>query len=565
MQVDTIVQKNNTKDQLIGMIREALREARADGVIHSDTDPKILIEVPKREGQGDYATGIAMTMAAVEGQPPREIAERLVRYLRNDRTLLWRVEVAGPGFINFTLKADWWRRVLFQVHTRGGQYGKADPSQGRKIQIEFVSANPTGPLHVGHGRWAAFGNALANLLEMAGHRVQKEYYNNDSGRQVKLLGLSVYSRYQRLLGHHTADPDEGYRGEYITGLAQKIMERLGKKYRAKKAEDCLDLFIQLSVEEMTASIREDLEAFGVRFDHWFSEASLYQSGKVQSALDELKEKGFIFEQDGAQWFSSRRFGDDKDRVVRKEDGEFTYLAPDIAYHKDKLSRGFDQLINIWGADHHGYTARMEAVVQALGYPRSKLKILIGQLVSLIRGGKPVPMSKRAGEFITLADVVSEVGKDAALFFFLMRRLDTHLEFDLELAKRQSNENPVYYVQYAHARLCSVMRQAREQGIRLKDPREISLTLLVEPEELKLMKRLAFFPELILESAQTLEPHRLTFYLLDLAGILHHYYFKHRIISDDRELCQARLLLADSVRTVMANALGVLGVSAPERM
>lgn len=553
------------KDQLVSMIKTALEKARIHGAIRSEADPKIIIETPKREGQGDYATGIAMAMATMEGEPPRTVAERLLGYLKDHQGILAHVEVAGPGYINFTLRPDCWRRVLLTIEAQGEQYGHVDFGKGQSVQIEFVSANPTGPLHVGHGRWAAVGNVLSNLLKSAGYRVHKEYYNNDTGRQVKLLGLSVYSRYQQMMGSRVADPEDGYRGETITRLAQRLIDRLGQAYCGKAIEDCLDLFTRSSLDEMMTLIQEDLETFGITFDSWFSEASLHQTGAVRTVLDELRGKGYVYEEGGVQWFRSTLFGDDKDRVVRKEDGEFTYLSSDIAYHKDKLSRGFDLLINIWGADHHGYTARMEAVVQALGYSRSKLKILIGQLVTLLRDGRPVAMSKRSGEFVTLRDVVNEVGKDAATFFFLMRRLDSHLEFDLELAKRQSNENPVYYVQYAHARLCSVLREARKEGIRLNDPGSIPLDLLVQPEELRLMKRLAYYPELIEESARTLEPHRLTFYLLELAGILHHYYYQHRIISADQVLTQARLLLVSSVRTVMANALGLLGVTAPERM
>jgi len=556
------------KDQLIKeMILKAWEKASEEGKIRSRPDPdKVIVEIPKETVQADFATTVAMMLASIEGRPPREIAQTLQDYLQKEpRMILEHVQVAGPGYINLTLKQDQWRQVLLDVEAEGKRFGRHEIGKGQRVQIEFVSANPTGPLHVGHGRWAAVGNALANLLEAAGDRVHREYYNNDSGRQVKLLGWSVYARYQQILGHPVPDPEDGYRGGYISEIAQRLADRYGKKFRGRKAEDCLEFFTRHSLEEMTGVIRDDLEVFGITFDDWFSEASLYQSGAVQNALDELAGKEFLYEKDGALWFRSTHFGDDKDRVVRKEDGEFTYLASDIAYHRDKLARGFDLLIDIWGADHHGYTARMEAAVQALGYPKTRLRILIGQLVKLVRNGQPVPMSKRAGEFVTLREVVDEVGKDAALFFFLMRRLDSPMEFDLELAKRQSNENPVYYVQYAHARLCSVGRQAEEQGIRLNDPKQIRLDLLTEPEELKLMKRLDAYPRLIEESARSLEPHRLTFYLLDLAGILHNYYFKHRFISTNSDLTRARLLLIGAVRTVMANALEILGVTAPERM
>jgi arginyl-tRNA synthetase len=557
-----------TKDRVIKeMVLRAWQKASEDGKIHSSPDPdKVVVEIPKETVQADYATTVAMMLAPIEGRPPREIAQTIQSYLQSDpQTIAERVELAGPGYINITLRPDQWQEVLLEVDAKGKRFGRVEIGKGRRVQIEFVSANPTGPLHVGHGRWAAVGNALANLLQSAGYEVHREYYNNDAGRQVKLLGRSVYARYQQLAGNPVADPEDGYRGVYVTELAQRLLDRVGGLYRSKTVDECLDFFTQTALEEMTVLIRKDLESFGILFDSWFSETSLFKTGAVQHALDELQKKDYLYEKDGALWFRTMPFGDDKDRVVRKEDGEFTYLASDIAYHQDKLSRGFDLLINIWGADHHGYIARMEAVVLALGYPREKLRILIGQLVTLVRNGQPVAMSKRAGEFITVRDVVNEVGKDATLFFFLMRRLDSHLEFDLELAKRQSNENPVFYVQYAHARLCSIDRQAGEQGIQRKEPGRVRLDLLTEPEELKLMKRLDSFPRLIEESAQALEPHRLVFYLLDLAGILHNYYNKHRIISDDPERTQARLLLVRSVRTVMANALGILGVSAPERM
>ncbi|HUK57416.1 MAG TPA: arginine--tRNA ligase [Nitrospiria bacterium] len=557
-----------TKDCLIKeMLLKAWEQASGEGKILSRPDPdKVVVEIPKETVQADFATTVAMMLAPMEGRPPREIAQTFLHYLQKDPGgILDQVQLAGPGYINITLKQDQWRRVLPEINAQGKRFGRLDIGKGQKVQIEFVSANPTGPLHVGHGRWAAVGNALANLLEAAGYQVHREYYNNDSGRQVKLLGWSVYARYQQLLGHAAADPEDGYRGGYITGIAQRLVDRYGKEFLGRPADECLGFFTRHSLEEMTGVIREDLTAFGIAFDDWFSEASLFQSGAVQNALDELREKDYLYDQDGALWFRSTHFGDDKDRVVRKEDGEYTYLASDIAYHRDKLARGFDLLIDIWGADHHGYTARMEAAVQALGYPRTRLRILIGQLVKLVRNGQPVPMSKRAGEFVTLRDVVGEVGKDAALFFFLMRRLDSPMEFDLELAKRQSNENPVYYVQYAHARLCSVGRQAEEQGIRPIDPNQVRLDRLAEPEELKLIKRLDFFPRLIEESAGALEPHRLTFYLLDLAGLLHNYYYKHRFISADDDLTQARLLLVGAVRTVMANALDILGVAALERM
>ncbi len=553
------------KERLVSLIEEALKAARARGAIQSGSDPRIVIEIPKREGHGDYATGVAMALAQTEGRPPRAIAELLLKHMKNEPAFLSHVEIAGPGYINFTLAPAWWQEILIRIEQDGGRYGRTEEGRGRRVQVEFVSANPTGPLHVGHGRWAAVGNAVVNILRASGYDAEREYYINDAGRQVKLLGRSVIARYRQKVGNPVRDPEDGYRGEYVGLLADRMIDRFGNQYKEAEPDSCLDVFTQTSQEEMIGLIRKDLEAFGIHFDSWFNETELFETGAVDKVLEEIRKKDLIYEKDGAHWFRSTKFGDDKDRVVRKEDGEYTYLASDMAYHKNKLGRGFDFLINIWGADHHGYTARMEAVVQALGYPKSKLRILIGQLVTLLRDGQPVPMSKRSGEFITLRDVIDEVGRDAALFFFLMRRFDTHLEFDLELAKRQSNENPVYYVQYAHARLCSVFRQAVDQGLAKIDPGTVRLALLSEPEELKLMKHLGSYPELVRDCARSLEPHPVVFYLLELAGMLHQYYFKHRIISADQDLTQARLLLAGAVRQVMANALEILGVSAPERM
>ncbi len=549
------------------MIKAAFDSARSKGAIKSQSLPSSILERPKGNIEADYASTAAMSLASSEGRPAREIADVLKQYLYQQdlEGILEGVEVAGPGFINFTIKPQWWRQQVPEIVAAGERYGRSELGKGQRVQIEFVSANPTGPLHIGHGRWAAVGNAMARLLRTAGYEVQTEYYINDAGRQVRLLGLSIYSRYQQLLGHSYPDPEDGYRGAYITHLAERMIAQVGHTYVDKPVEETLSVFTQFAMGEMLDEIKKDLAAFGITFDSWFSEASLFKQGAVTKVLDELYRKGYLYKQDGALWLRSSAFGDDKDRVVQKEDGEYTYLASDAAYHQDKLSRGFDLLINIWGADHHGYVSRMSAVVQAMGYSKERLKILIGQLVTLVRAGQPIPMSKRAGEFVTLQDVINEVGKDAALFFFLMRRLDSPLEFDLDLAKRQSNENPVYYVQYAHARLSSVLRQARERGLELRKPVQVKLERLDTPQELALLKQLCQYPELIEDAAQALEPHRISFYLQELAALLHNYYFQHRIISDDEELTQARLLLVMAVQVVLRNALNILGVSAPERM
>jgi arginyl-tRNA synthetase len=547
------------------MLKQAFESSVKKGEFKTKTLPSVILEMPKREGQGDYATTVAMTLASSEGRAPSEIAKTLIRNLDDHEGIIEKTEVAGPGFVNFTIKPGWWRQQVPFIVSADAQFGRSDRGLGQRVQIEFVSANPTGPLHVGHGRWAAVGNAMANLLRAVGYEVQTEYYINDAGRQVKLLGHSVYARYQQLLGHPCPDPEDGYRGDYITTLAERVKTRVGKAYDKKPLDECLGIFTQYAVDDTLTAIKEDLAVFGIRFDSWFSEASLFEQGAVSKVLNELERKDYLYHRDGALWFRSTVFGDDKDRVIRKKDGEYTYLASDVAYHQDKLRRGLNRLINIWGSDHHGYVSRMEAVIQALGYPKELLAIKIGQLVTLTRTGQPVAMSKRAGEYVTLRDVINEVGKDAAMFFFLMRRLDSPLEFDLELAKSQSTENPVYYVQYAHARLSSVLRQADERKIQILKPDRVKLERLALPEELALMRKLFQYPDMIEDAAETLEPHRITFYLQDLAALLHNYYYLHRIISEDEELTQARLLLVVAVRVVLRNALDILGVSAPERM
>ena len=547
------------------MLKQAFESSVKKGEVKARTLPSVILEIPKREGQGDYATTVAMSLASSEGRAPSEMAKMLIRNLSDHEGILEKTEVAGPGFVNFTIKPGWWRQQIPFIVAADEQFGRSVQGRNQRVQIEFVSANPTGPLHVGHGRWAAVGNAMANLLRAVGYEVQTEYYINDAGRQVKLLGHSVYARYQQLLGHHCPDPEDGYRGAYIMAIAERLKARVGKSYDKKPLDECLGIFTKHAVDEMLSAIKEDLAVFGIRFDSWFSEASLFEQGAVPRVLQELERKDYLYHRDGALWFRSTVFGDDKDRVIRKEDGEYTYLASDVAYHQDKLRRGLNRLINIWGSDHHGYVSRMEAVIQALGYPKELLTIKIGQLVTLTRTGQPVAMSKRAGEYVTLRDVINEVGKDAALFFFLMRRLDSPLEFDLELAKSQSTENPVYYVQYAHARLSSVLRQAAERKIQIRKPEQVKLEWLTLPEELALMRKLCQYPDMIEDAAAVLEPHRITFYLQDLAALLHHYYYQHRIISEDEELTQARLLLVVAVRVVIRNALELLGVSAPERM
>jgi arginyl-tRNA synthetase len=495
---------------------------------------------------------------------PRDLAEDLAARLDLPSHLVERVEVAGAGYINLYLKADWWRGGLREVLHQGEGYGKAEVGNGRRVLVEFVSANPTGPLHVGHGRGAALGDALANLLSFMGFEVKREYYINDAGTQMEILGRSVWARYQEILGMDASFPENGYQGEYIRDLAFELTREREKGLLDLPPGEGIDLCRKFASARILEGIRQDLGLFGVSFDEWFSESSLYEHNELPRAIAELEERGLTYRKEGALWFSSSRFGDDKDRVLIRETGEPTYFASDVAYHADKFRRGFSLLIDIWGADHHGYIPRMKALVQALGHPADSLQVLLVQLVNLLRGAKPVAMSTRAGEFISLEEVISEVGADAARFLFLTRRCDSHLDFDLEVAKAQSMENPVYYVQYAHARLCSVAREAKKAGYDLARL-EPDLSLLSGEEDLSLIKALVLYPEVLQASAFAYEPHRITTYLQELASRIHSYYNKYRFLSEDRARSEARLYLAQAMLIVLRSGLSLLGVAAPERM
>lgn len=547
------------------LLEKAVQELKRRGLLTLDPMPSLSLELPRRPGLGDISTTLAMTLAPQEKKPSHEIAELIIQYLPQDQELFEKVEIAGPGYINFTFKPIYWYETLKEIEKRGEQYGWSLIGAGQRVQVEFVSANPTGPLHVGHGRGAAVGDALAHLLTASGYQVEREYYINDVGTQIETLGRSVYFRYREALGQPTTLPEGAYQGSYIQEIARELAAKHGGEFLNRPEDESLPHFTSYAYRLILRGIEQDLERFGVRFDRWFSERSLYEDKEVEQAITELERRGFLYEQEGAKWVRTTSLGDDKDRVVVRANGQKTYFASDVAYHRNKFRRGFDRVINIWGADHHGYVPRVKAVVEMLGYSPSSLVVLLVQLVNLLRGGKAVAMSTRAGEFVMLKDVMEEVGVDAARYIFLTRRSDTPLDFDLELAKKQSDENPVYYVQYAHARLASVQRQAKEQGLEIPTVREVRLERLVTPEEKALMRQLAFYPDLVEESAIALEPHRLTFYLHDLAALLHNYYYQHRIISEDLELSRARLVLIAMVKTVIKNALGILGVSAPERM
>jgi len=553
------------KQTVTEILLEALGRAKSKGELKLDAQPTITLETPKDKNHGDMSSTFALAMSKIEGKPPRKIAEIVLANLQDEEGIIAKTEIAGPGFINFFLKQDRWRKTLFDIDAEAHQYGLKDIGKGERVQVEFVSANPTGPLHVGHGRGAAVGDALANLLAAVGYDVQREFYINDAGRQVRLLAQSLYARYQQALGNNVAFPEDGYHGEYIAEVAQDLIKVHGNEFLNRPLDECAAIFADFGKDAMLADIRTDLEAFGVRFDVWFSERTLLADNSVQKSIAELRERGYLYDQDGAQWLRSTAFGDDKDRVVVKKDGEYTYLASDIAYHRNKLARGFTQLVNIWGADHHGYIPRVQAVIQAFGHRSDSLHVLLVQLVSILRHGQPVPMSKRAGNFVTLRDVVQDVGADAARYIFLTRKTDSHLDFDLDIAKEQSRENPVYYVQYAHARIASVFREVETRNIPVPARDAVKIDLLDLEEEQNIIKALAKYPEMIEEAALAYEPHRLTFYLQDLAGLLHNYYFKHRIITEDLARTGARLFLMKQVKTVIQSALKILGVTAPERM
>jgi arginyl-tRNA synthetase len=554
------------KERLRQYIRKALEDCYARGTLQSGLVPEeIALEVPARAEHGDFSTNLAMVLARAEKNSPRKVAEALVAALGQNPLAWSRVEIAGPGFVNFFLTDRYWFSVLDEVNRQERHYGRSRMGQGKKVQVEFVSANPTGPLHIGHGRGAATGDAVAALLEAAGYEVQREYYINDAGNQMDTLGRSLYLRYRELLGEEVDFPADCYQGVYIKDLAGEVCEREGRRLLEVPEEEAIRYFAAYGGGNIRDGIEEDLQVFGVRFDRWYSEQSLYDRGDVERGIALLGERGLTYEKDGAIWFRTTDFGDDKDRVLVRSNGATTYFASDIAYHKEKYDRGFDLVIDVWGADHHGYVPRMKAVLAGLGRNPDDLQVILVQLVNLLRGGEQVAMSTRSGEFVTLREVIDEVGRDACRFFFLMRRSDSQLDFDLELAKKQSTENPVYYVQYAHARVCSINRNAAEQGMAIPALGEVDFDRLTLEDELALAKILSRYPETLEGAARHFEPHRIVFFLQDLAARFHSYYNKGRVLIDDVETSRARLYLVNSVRVVLENALLLLGVSAPERM
>ncbi len=529
------------------------------------TEIHVSVEIPRQEDHGDFSTNAAMQLSRHVGRKPREVASELVEAIRREDEGGWisSLTVAGPGFINIVLSDNAWREVVATALRKGERFGSSELGKGEKILIEFVSANPTGPLHVGHGRGAAVGDALARVLSFEGYNVATEYYVNDVGNQMDNLGRSLFARYLRAGGVEAPIPEDGYQGDYLIGIASDFYREVGMRYMGYSEEEALPVFRDVACDRILHGIRKDLDDFRVRFDRWYREKSLHQEGEVQEAIASLREKGLLYESDGAVFFKSEALGDEKDRVLVRADGRTTYFAADVAYHRHKFREGFSRTIDIWGADHHGYAPRLLAAMKELGEDERRLEILLVQFVTLIREGKAVQMSTRSGEFTTLREVLDEVGVDAARFFYLLRSFHSHLDFDLTLAKTQSSENPVYYIQYVHARICSIFREALTRGESLSDhPPLSSLTL---PDELALMKKVARFPDVVGEAARTLEPHRIPFYLLDLSREFHAFYQNHRFLGETPERTQGRLALAKTVKNVVCTGLSLIGVSAPERM
>ncbi|NOZ57727.1 MAG: arginine--tRNA ligase [Calditrichaeota bacterium] len=527
------------------------------------SEDKVPLERPKLAEHGDLASSVAMELARTLRRAPRQIAEELVQKISWDPFYVASVEVAGPGFVNFRYGAGYLRQAVREILEAGEAFGRSDWGGGKRIQFEFVSANPTGPLNVVSARAAAVGDVLASLHEAVGYKVEREYYVNDAGRQVRLLGQSVSSRYMSLLGLDEPFPEEGYHGDYVKDLAREIVESYGDKFAKMPAEQRHRELAQIALEKMIAQHQEAMKAYRVQFDVWFRESKLRESKEHEKVLAYFAEKGLSYEKDGAIWFRATQFGDEKDRVLVTREGEPTYFLVDIAYHRNKFERGFDIVHDLWGPDHHGYIPRMKAAVQALGIEPERFQVSIIQQVNLLRGGELVKMSKRAGQIIEMKELIEEVGVDVARFFFLMRRISAPLDFDIDLAKKQSDENPVYYVQYAHARICNILRYAEERGVSL--PAEANLELLREPEEFDVVKKMLEYPDVISGAARFLEPHRLTTYLQELAASFHRFYHEHRVVSDDADLTAARLELTRAVRVVLANGLKMMNVTAPERM
>lgn len=551
------------RSHLRELLTRAIEKIARGGELNSAELPPLLLEPPKQREFGDLSSNVAMLWAKSAKKPPRVIAEMILKNIEDPDGILARMEIAGPGFLNFTFAAEFYYAQLRAL--AAGEVGQFDLGHGERVQVEFASVNPTGPLHVGHGRVAVIGDVLARLHQATGFDVEREYYVNDAGSQMDNLGLSILARYRESFGEKVDFPEGGYPGDYVAEIAAEIKQKHSDKLLHEPKEAAVRFFREHGGDSLLNTIRTQLRDFGIEFDSFFSEKAMRERGEVERAMDELRARGLLYSQDGAEWYRSTQFGDDKDRAVVKSDGELTYFAADIAYHRNKFERHFRKLINVWGADHHGYVPRLKAATRGLGYDPNVLQIVLVQMVQLTRGGEPVRMGKRTGEFVALEEVLAEVGRDAARFFFLMRKSDSHLDFDLDLAKKQSSENPVFYVQYAHARVASIFEQATKSGVQIGDRRAVPVQRLELTEELELIRAMIQFNDVLEESVRELEPHRLVFYLLDLAGQFHRYYNRTRVISEDSDLSRARLLLIENVQKTVRRGLDVLGVDAPMKM
>jgi arginyl-tRNA synthetase len=551
------------RSHLKELLTKAIEKTAKGGELNSTELPPLLLEPPKQREFGDLATNAAMLWAKSAKKPPRMIAETILKNIEDPDGILARKEIAEPGFLNFTFAPKFYYAQLREL--AAGNYDRVDFGHGERVQVEFASVNPTGPLHVGHGRVAVIGDVLARLHEATGFNVEREYYVNDAGNQMENLGLSIYARYRELFGEQVEFPEGGYPGDYVKEIAAAVKQRQGDKYLNGDEQAAVSFFREYGGESLLDTIRAQLREFGIQFDAFFSERAMRERSEVAQAIDVLRARGLLYSQEGAEWYKSTRFGDDKDRAVIKSDGELTYFASDIAYHRNKYERKFHKLINVWGADHHGYVPRLKAAVQGLGYDPNVLKVVLVQMVQLTRKGEPVRMGKRTGEFVSLEEVLEEVGRDAARFFFLMRKSDSHLDFDLDLAKQQSSDNPVFYVQYAHARVASIVEQASKNGLEIGSRAIASVERLELAEELELIRQMIQFNDVLEQSVLELEPHRVVFYLLDLAGDFHRYYNRYRVISEDSALSRARLLLVENVQKTIRRGLDILGVGAPLKM
>jgi arginyl-tRNA synthetase len=551
---------------LAAAVADALAAAQKAGELPDplDRQPTIELERPANKDHGDWSTNVAMQLAKPAGKSPRAIAGILIEHFTQPESVA-NVEIAGPGFINFHLTHAWLTGIVREVEEAGEGWGRAEAAEPERVQVEFVSANPTGPLHLGHGRWAAIGDSLANVLTAAGHDVAREFYVNDAGNQIVLFARSIDARYREHFGRDAQMPPGGYEGHYVKELAAEIAAEAGDGYLDATEEDRITFFREQGVARTMAHQREVLERAGVVFDVWFSERSLHEGEAVARVIEVLRELGHVYEQDGATWLRTTDFGDDKDRVLIKSDAELTYMAPDIAYFMDKIRRGFEHLIYLWGADHHGYVPRMKAAIRALGEDPDHAEFIIGQLVNLLREGVPVRMSKRTGELVTFDELLDEVGKDAARYLLVRQGADTPLDFDIAQAVAKTQDNPVYYVQYAHARIASIQRKAVEEGIALAPVEQVTLEELQHESEVDLLSKIAELPEIVEVSARLRAPHRITRYAEDVAALFHAFYRDCRVVSDDASLTQARLHLCRAAQITLANGLRLLGVSAPDTM